>query len=991
MFKTNCSVKISPDYRNTAHRFLWIPLALMLSLFANTGFAQQPCDFTFSLSSEVTSCAYQFTSQVKGVPGLLISHQWFFGDGSTSTVANPVHTYPALALGGGSQTYPVTHIVTTTNPFTMETIVYTCMMDVTADNTGTCLLCPPVNEAGALFNYHVDGCKITAEANVSGNFTVTWTMGDGTILYGSPIMHQYMNDGIYTVSMGASLPYPPYTSYRCQRKVKIDCTPPNSDFTWVDGTGACGCFGLDVFPVTLDPTAVYGWYVNGELVSTDVHPNLFPNGLNLCEIQQNGGTIQVSLVLQLAGESSMTTHTIDLSNAAPAIYIGAGAGIVTQLSDYEDVLPGSSYCDPGCDVRVCGMIEVDKSFEFCGGVDVEVSAGLCGFEVNNDITFAVTGESHLHGCDCLWQGITAEPGSTVRVNGNSTIEDAAYAIWTQFDDIANLSANLWLHDANLENNYVGVRVDGDLNLAEFTHNLFTSDKTLFPDCEDLLSGLGYTTVLGYAGIQIDHDGATMNLLNDANQNIFNNLAVGIYSTDGTLNLQPCCTFQNITNCTAYQTGAPAGAGGRGIWFVDNNAFSSTGNVFTNVTTGILGTTMIPTDITVSSNNQTLTSRGIDLRTSKTGRMSGSVSGNNVTANLNYCASPAFGIGFEDNTSGVNNVDIFSNPINLNLGANSYGIYLHQLNNIANQLISTGPEVDVNNNPIALNNGTAGINILTYHRSAVHSNTITIAGGSPPIGILCQGYELFLNEGQNVICHNNITATTQNALGTGLWTAGSIDNIIQNNTMTHTSRSAFFHAECGWNTSFGCNTFAGAQGTGLQYSSTAHTGPQDNTGNAWTGTFTTRAFITPSALLPNSVFTVPQGDPIFDPNNNQQWGGQQWFEEDPFIGAPTCPTTNCFGYNKPAEKSSGATGKFQSDLSLQIAPNPNNGDFTVTFDKNPDDAAELQVISVSGALVKSYQVQPGESTYRISGMAPGIYFVKIASNGKTSTPVKMVVF
>lgn len=989
MLKANSFLKT-----NLARRVMWIPLAFMLSLITNTGFAQQPCDFTFSLATEVTSCAYQFTSQVKGVPGLLLSHQWFFGDGSSSTVANPVHTYPALALGGGSQTYTVTHIVTTTNPFTNEVVVYSCMMDVTAQNTGTCLLCPPVNEVGALFNYQVDGCTITAQANVSGNFTVTWNMGppDNTILYGTPITHTFAADGVYTVSMGASLPYPPYTSFRCQRKISIDCTSPNSDFTWTDGTGDCGCFGLEVFPVTIDPEAVYGWYVNGELVSTDVHPNLFPHGLDLCAIQQNGGKIKVSLVLQLDGESDMTTHEIDLSNASPAIYIGAGAGIVTKLSDYEDVLPGSSYCNQNCDVRVCGMIEVDKDFEFCGGVDVEVSAGLCGFEVNDMKTFSVTGASHLHGCDCLWQGITAKPGSTVRVNGNSIIEDAAYAIWTKFDAVNNLSANLWLNDADLKNNYVGVRVDGNLNLAEFTHNLFTSDKTLLNDCQNLLSGLGYTTAFGYAGMQIDHDGATMNLVNDGNQNIFSNLAVGIYSTDGTLNMAPCCSFQSLTNCTTYQGGAPAGAGGRGVWFVDNNAFSSTGNVFNQVTTGILGTTMIPTDITVTDNNMTQVSRGIDLRTSKSGRMSGPVNGNNITVNLNFCASPAFGIGFEDNTSGINNVDIFSNPINLNLGTNSYGIYLYQLNNIVNQLISTGPEVDVNNNPIILNSGTAGIHILTYHRSAVHSNTITIAGGSSPIGIFCQGYELFLNEGQNVICHNNITATTQNALGTGIWIAGSIDNIIQNNTMTHTSRSAFFHAECGWNTSFGCNTFAGAQFTGLQYSSTAHTGPQDNTGNAWTGTFINRALITPSPLLPNSVYTVPQGDPIHDPNNNQQWNGQQWFEEDPFIIAPDCPTSNCLGYNKPVEERQGATdGNHSSTLALQIAPNPNAGDFIVTFDKNPDDTAELQVISVSGALVKSYQVQPGESMYRISGMAPGIYFVKMTSNGKTSTPVKMVVF
>lgn len=969
----------------SARNFVRIPglrFMVFLLLLSGTGFAQ-PCEFSY-VSTDGSQCKYQFTSNVNEVEGYLIKHFWDFGDGSTSDVANPKHSYPSSNPGGDKKSYTVTHTVTICDPFTLLPIgTFTCYEEIHLFEEGTpsCNLCPTLVEAGPIFDYHVTGCSVNFQAHIPLGFTAIWTFGDGTAPMVLPqnYTYTYSQSGIYTVTVSTINTQNPAETYRCQRIITVDCDRPCCDFTW--NLDASCCFGLKMNVDNCNlSNASYVWYVNGVYAASGPTPvNLFPNGINICDIQQNGGIVKVSLVTQENSESCIVTKDVNLNSINnPGIYIGPG-----KLSDFENVLPGSSYCGP-CPVHICGLVEVDKDFEFCG-TEVIVAPG-CGFDVDQGKTFTLSNGTHMHGCECLYRGILAHPGSTVNING-STIEDAAYAVWTEEKPTLNLNHATFL------NNYVGVRVDGDIDLQEFTSNLFSSDRILYPDCANILAGLGYITDISYAGMLINHNHAILNIPDDGNQNTFSHLAIGIYSANGTINLQPCCTFQDLTNCSAYQNGAPAGAGGRGVWFFEDDNFTSTGNYFHNVNTGILGMRGgSSTIIDINNNNQDLISRGIDLRTSGNGLMSGNVNNNSITANLNYCAEPGFGIGFEDATSGTNSVDIISNPIVLNLGQiNTYGIHLNQTNNIANQQISAFPEVDVNNNPITVNNGSAGIHILSYHRSAVHTNAITLTGGGSPIGIHCTGHQLFLNEGQNVICHNTITSTTSNPFGTGLWIGGSIDNIIQNNTMTHTARGAFFDQECGWNTSFGCNTFAGVQGIGLQYSSTAHTGPQDNTGNAWTGSFNIRAFITPSSLLPNSVYTVPENDPIHDPGNTQQWNGQRWFETDPFITAPNCPTTNCLGYNRPADRSNIISGKEVTDLAFQLAPNPNAGSFIVTFEKNRDEAADLQVVSISGTLIKNFRIQPGESSLEISGIAPGVYFVKVISNGRGSAPVKMIVF
>ena len=951
---------------------------------AQSGLAQ-PCDFSFS-NTTGAPCTYQFTSNVNEVDGYLIKHFWDFGDGSTSDVANPKHSYPSTSTGGGNASYTVIHTVTICDPFTLAVVnTFTCHNNVTVGDAGTvggCQLCPKLVESGPIFDYHVTGCTVEFQAHIPLGFYAIWNFGDGTNgVFPQNYTHTYAHDGVYTVSVSTINTQNPNEVYRCQRTITVDCSRPCCDFTWELDEGCCFALKMDVEGCNM-PNASYAWFVDGVFVDNGPNPNLFPNGVNICDIQQNGGIMKVSLVTQLDGESCIISKGVDLSAVSnPGIYIGSG-----KLSDFENLLPGNTYCGT-CPVHVCGLVEVDKDFEFCGA-EVIVAPGMKGFDVDPGITFTLSNATHMYGCDCLYRGILALPGSTVNVNSGSTIEDAGYAVWGQEGSVLNFNA------ANFLNNYVGIRIDGNANLHEFTQNFFSTNRVLYDDCENILAGLGYTTALGYAGMRIDHDGNTMDILDDGNQNIFDNLAIGIYSTDGTINLQPCCTFQNMTNCAVYQGGGPEAVGGRGIWFDDDDSFTSTGNVFDNVSTGILGTTAKTTDINVDGNNMLSVSRGVDLHTESGGNMIGDVSNNTITVDINPCivTAPgfAYGIGFEDNTTQVNDVLITSNPITVTYpsspGFSAYGIFLLQTNPANNAQVEV--EVD-NNDNINLINGYAGIEMRTFIRGSVHGNTVNVTGTGN--GILATGGR------NNFICSNSI-----NGGGFGLKITGSATGIIQSNIMTNTFTGAFFGGNCGFDTRFGCNTFAGSQSIGLQYEFNAQVGVQTewdiNAGNEWTGAFSfARALISVGPNLPGNIFFVPLGHPTLDPGNTQMFAGQPWFVAEDFYPPGNCTVNTCSGFGRPAGKREDVADYPnillpQLGVPLQITPNPNAGEFIATFGTVPDGAATLQVISISGALIRTYQIPQGETLYRISGMEPGVYFLRLMSEGKNiSEPVKMIVF
>ncbi|MGC8874932.1 MAG: PKD domain-containing protein, partial [Chloroflexia bacterium] len=149
----------------------------------------------------------QFTSVVTGPADLL----WEFGDGTISTLLNPVHTYPEAG------TYEVTlHAANACSEASANaTIVVTCT--------------DPTNLA---FSYRPEplraGQPATFTATVGagdGPLSYAWSFGDGSSAQGQVVQHTYAAPGTYQVVLTATNPC---TEVSIQERVEVLCTPPST-------------------------------------------------------------------------------------------------------------------------------------------------------------------------------------------------------------------------------------------------------------------------------------------------------------------------------------------------------------------------------------------------------------------------------------------------------------------------------------------------------------------------------------------------------------------------------------------------------------------------------------------------------------------------------------------------------------------------------------------------------------------------------------------
>jgi Secretion system C-terminal sorting domain len=85
----------------------------------------------------------------------------------------------------------------------------------------------------------------------------------------------------------------------------------------------------------------------------------------------------------------------------------------------------------------------------------------------------------------------------------------------------------------------------------------------------------------------------------------------------------------------------------------------------------------------------------------------------------------------------------------------------------------------------------------------------------------------------------------------------------------------------------------------------------------------------------------------------------------------------------------ASVEFRDKSYFKIVPNPTNGDFTISFNADRSEAANVQVYDVLGRTVATpqYQSAIGENTLAIhlpDALADGIYFVRMNQNGLVKT-------
>ena len=140
--------------------------------------------FTTSTPDEVG----QITTFQNASSGTNLVYAWDFGDGGSSTEANPSHSYSTVG------TYSVT--LTITNTITSDTVTQgVSIVDVPISGL-------VINSNGtATLGQMVD---LSASVATGTNVEYSWTFGDGTAPQaGSNVQHTYATAGPYTIQVTA--------------------------------------------------------------------------------------------------------------------------------------------------------------------------------------------------------------------------------------------------------------------------------------------------------------------------------------------------------------------------------------------------------------------------------------------------------------------------------------------------------------------------------------------------------------------------------------------------------------------------------------------------------------------------------------------------------------------------------------------------------------------------------------------------------------------
>jgi gliding motility-associated-like protein len=138
-------------------------------------------------ADKTTTCKAPFTVQFNNLTAGATSYHWLFGDGTTSVLQNPAHTY---MLDGS---YDVTLIVTNSNGCS-DTVIQASFINATPADI------------------HINGLPLKGCAPVafSPDYTVKslipltgylWNFGDGTTSSSDSPNHIYSNAGVYTVTL----------------------------------------------------------------------------------------------------------------------------------------------------------------------------------------------------------------------------------------------------------------------------------------------------------------------------------------------------------------------------------------------------------------------------------------------------------------------------------------------------------------------------------------------------------------------------------------------------------------------------------------------------------------------------------------------------------------------------------------------------------------------------------------------------------------------
>ena len=226
----------------------------------------------------------------------IVSYLWLFGDGTSSTLQNPLHTYNAIG------NYPVTLIVT--NAFgcvdTTTKLNYISVVDPTTNYTlpDTIKICL--------------GDPYTFYDPTAASTSWSWNFGDGNTSNSQNGSNLYLNAGIYIVTLTTSMPggciqtFNPYAIVQVVPYIKKPI-----DFTLMN---TCKPYNVQ-FNCTTPNVITYNWSFGDSTYSFIANP---------LHTYQSAGTYNINLILTIGSgciTAMDTTLTVGhLNNASASSY-----------------------------------------------------------------------------------------------------------------------------------------------------------------------------------------------------------------------------------------------------------------------------------------------------------------------------------------------------------------------------------------------------------------------------------------------------------------------------------------------------------------------------------------------------------------------------------------------------------------------------------------------------------------------------------------------
>lgn len=359
-------------------------------------------DFTTQTNSFTTS----FTDNSSNVP---IAWFWDFGDGNTSTLQNPTHTY--------AQTGNYTVCLTVTNncgqSSTCEAITIAC----------------PVPQA--IFSTQSNDYTVFFNDNSSNQPTSwTWNFGDGNTSSLQNPSHTYAAEGMYTVCLTASNNCGE-TSY-CET-ITVSCPEPEAGFTNQNNN-----LIASFTDISNNNPSSWQWNFGDGNTSTEQNPThtyFVPGSYTVCLTATNGcGSDQICQQIVITCDvpqsnfmyqnDDLTINFLDFSTNDPTSWLwDFGNGNTSTLQN-----PSHTFTAPGTYTVCLTATSVCGSDQSCQQVVVSCAAPQAGFNFqSNELVTNFTDNSTNSPTSWLWNfgdGTTStlqNPNHTYALPGTYTV------------------------------------------------------------------------------------------------------------------------------------------------------------------------------------------------------------------------------------------------------------------------------------------------------------------------------------------------------------------------------------------------------------------------------------------------------------------------------------------------------------------------------------------------------------------------------------------